>query len=39
MTNNGSKTVLLEERIGIGKAPPGGRVDRECKLIRGVKIL
>jgi len=33
------KSVLLEERVAIGKAPPGGRVDRKSKLIRGVKIL
>jgi hypothetical protein len=34
-----TKPVLLEERVAIGKAPPGGRVDRKHKLIRGVKIL
>src|SRR5579862_9834717 len=36
---NGNKSVLLEERVAIGKAPAGGRVDRKAKLIRGVKIL
>jgi hypothetical protein len=36
---NGNKWVLLEERVAIGKAPAGGRVDRKAKLIRGVKIL
>jgi hypothetical protein len=36
---NCNKSVLLEERVAIGKAPPGGRVDRKSKLIRGVKIL
>jgi hypothetical protein len=39
MTINTCEMVLLEERIGIGKAPPGGRIDRDAKLIRGVKIL
>ncbi len=39
MHTNGNKSVLLEERVAIGKAPPGGRVDRKAKLIRGVKIL
>jgi hypothetical protein len=37
--HNISKSVLLEERVAIGKAPAGGRVDRKAKLIRGVKIL
>ncbi len=36
---NVTRSVLLEERVAIGKAPPGGRVDRKAKLIRGVKIL
>jgi hypothetical protein len=36
---NCNTSVLLEERIAIGKAPAGGRVDRKLKLIRGVKIL
>jgi hypothetical protein len=39
MITNGNRSVLLEERVAIGKAPPGGRVDRKAKLIRGVKIL
>jgi hypothetical protein len=39
MHTNGNRSVLLEERVAIGKAPPGGRVDRKAKLIRGVKIL
>ncbi len=39
MASQASKSVLLEERVAIGKAPPGGRVDRKAKLIRGVKIL
>jgi len=39
MLNETTKSVLLEERVAIGKAPPGGRVDRKAKLIRGVKIL
>jgi hypothetical protein len=36
---NCNTSVLLEERVAIGKAPAGGRVDRKSKLIRGVKIL
>jgi hypothetical protein len=39
MLNRSAKSVLLEERVAIGKAPAGGRVDRKSKLIRGVKIL
>jgi hypothetical protein len=33
------RDIALEERVAIGKAPAGGRVDRKSKLIRGVKIL
>jgi hypothetical protein len=39
MLHDTTKSVLLEERVTIGKAPAGGRVDRKSKLIRGVKIL
>src|SRR5271154_640922 len=39
MLSHLSKSILLEERVAIGKAPAGGRVDRQAKLIRGVKIL
>ena len=33
------RDIALEERVAIGRAPAGGRVDRKSKLIRGVKIL
>jgi hypothetical protein len=33
------KSANLIERVSIGKAPEGGRVDRKAKLIKGVKIL